>query len=246
MGFGLRRVQKCENLRSVATRGGWRLLLHWHGRREMLARWSDRMNTTTPLAEIAEVLQTTESNALARMSALEIGPACGRCHGSGHYSRNYYGQTHCYECNGRMVCAPRNAPEWAAAMESARAVVASGRLALYLEARAIKATVDNASKRALSAWSASGVSKAYKWHNSYPTSPTYTDRDHHIGTVFNGPMVDAHKRVDLACTAFGKLPRGADRDAAAIALAGVLSEALETIHERSAALADWLAANPAT
>lgn len=57
--------------------------------------------------------------------ALGLREACTRCLGSGHYSRNSFGSTTCYRCNGRRESAAKLTRP---VLEQARAKVAAGEL----------------------------------------------------------------------------------------------------------------------
>ncbi len=71
--------------------------------------------------------------------ALGLREACGRCGGSGHYSRNAFGSTTCYGCNGRRERAAKLTRK---VLDAARAKVAAGELeALRAHARARKAAI---------------------------------------------------------------------------------------------------------
>jgi hypothetical protein len=69
--------------------------------------------------------------------ALGLRQACGRCGGSGHYSRNSMGDTRCYDCKGRKE---RAAKLTKAVLEQARVKVEAGDLDACRErARVLKA-----------------------------------------------------------------------------------------------------------
>ena len=69
--------------------------------------------------------------------ALRLRQACGRCLGSGHYSRDSMGDTRCYDCKGRKERASKLTK---AVLEQARVKVEAGELEACRErARALKA-----------------------------------------------------------------------------------------------------------
>lgn len=99
----------------------------------------------------------------ARIAGLRIGRTCGRCAGSGHYSRNYYGSTTCYACNGRTVLAPRTSAQWRSALVTASTMAQDGTLDRYLQELRGRKLRRVAMDRAMAAWTATGVSDRYQW-----------------------------------------------------------------------------------
>lgn len=61
------------------------------------------------------------------MYALGLREICSRCLGSGHYSRNSFGSTVCYKCNGRKAFAAKLTRK---VLDAARAKVEAGDLAV--------------------------------------------------------------------------------------------------------------------
>lgn len=89
------------------------------------------------LAERARQLLRTKDvkTTQARLVNLRIATTCPRCLGSGHYSRNAAGQTHCYQCDGRGTIVPEKLSEWAEVLPRAEEAAANGMVDRYLEAR---------------------------------------------------------------------------------------------------------------
>lgn len=80
----------------------------------------------TATETLATILRTNADNCIRRARALGLTVECGRCHGTGAYSRNAYGSTVCYGCGGHKVVIAADA------VVRAEALVASGAIDAYL------------------------------------------------------------------------------------------------------------------
>jgi hypothetical protein len=87
------------------------------------------MKTTQPSKLETEAMQLFGTAKVESVStilwALGLREACGRCGGSGHYSRNSMGDTRCYDCKGRKERAARLTRK---TLEQARVKVEAGEL----------------------------------------------------------------------------------------------------------------------
>lgn len=144
--------------------------------------------------DLSTILNTTEANAIRRAAGLRILPACGRCGGCGHYSFNQINGTTCFGCNGSGQVAPK-ANQQAEVLTEARAAVADGRLAAYLEYLAAAKRSKQAGKAVMAAWQATGISAQYDWRKA-----TSAGRDRDISAL-NKRMCDAYHRVEKAAMA---------------------------------------------
>lgn len=155
------------------------------------------------LAILAEVLETTEKNVLARAKGLRILPKCGRCHGSGRYSFNG-SHSICYGCNGAGQRAPKPA-ELADIIADAEAAKVDGRFATYMRFLEASRVTKDASAKMMEAWKATGVSALYDWRkatNGTPradgyVNPNFSQRDSDIADI-NAKMCAAYERVTNA------------------------------------------------
>jgi hypothetical protein len=95
-------------------------------------------NPTKLETEAMTLFQVKTADAVRNcLWVLGLRQACGRCGGSGHYSRNSMGDTRCYDCKGRKE---RAAKLTKAVLGQARAKVATGELEACRErARTLKA-----------------------------------------------------------------------------------------------------------
>lgn len=149
--------------------------------------------------EIAAILNTTEANLDARLIGLKIAPVCGRCSGSGSYSFNLTDGSRCYGCNGKGHVAPKTR-DMGDMLIAAEAAVADGRLAAYVQFLSSLKITKAATDKIMSAWTATGISKAYKWMNAAEFSrsgnPEFK-RDADISAI-NRKMSDAYTVVQNA------------------------------------------------
>lgn len=191
------------------------------------------------IAEIAAVLRTvpTEEKVWARMSALRIGATCGRCWGSGHYSRNMYGQTHCYQCSGRTVIKPSKPAQWSAALESAKIAAADGTLDQYIAYRQVLGVAKSAQDTVMAAWSSTGVDGRYSWTEAARASNLAAKgeivsdelREHRRIADLNGEMCNAYRRVTAMADQMTAAKDDATRRERTIALAAEVPIALAII-----------------
>lgn len=177
----------------------------------------------------------------SRLVGLGLGQQCGRCGGSGRYSRNAQGSTTCYGCAGSGYAAQRLTADLLA---QARAAVDAGKLDAYLEKRradsVIYATVRAAADRVLKAWKETGISDLYRWQDAVEGI-----EPHATISKFNARMNDAYRRVenlagDYESAAFAarraknpaeRAEREAALHAAGVRVAAALDEALAEIEQ---------------
>jgi hypothetical protein len=180
-----------------------------------------------------------ERDALRRvnscLAALGCVRSCPRCYGSGHFSRNSYGSTTCYTCDGRGQVVVKIT---AKVVAEAAKVVAAGELDGWRAANRANA----AAKRAIAPimavvdeeWKNGAVHTAHKndgdaWRVLYPSLNDYP--------AFNaaGLINSAHDlAASAACQYRSKGMTGEQRLAA-------VNEALAAIREINAAFAQFIA-----
>jgi hypothetical protein len=164
------------------------------------------MNTMkTPLQQqqfaTALKVQTTEAIKQytiiqARLIQLGFGEYCGRCGGSGHYSFNLRDGTICFGCAGSGWVARKLTAKLLAEITAIGDDKLAAAIEEITERTRLRKAATNAAKRVLDTWSATDVSKAYKWTNAYKSSHTYSERDEYIADTFNKPMHDLYKAVE--------------------------------------------------
>lgn len=119
--------------------------------------------------EAAEILKipnsgdlgVLESKLKSRMAGMRLGETCGRCHGSGHFSRNSLGSTVCYRCSGACVTYPTTPKGWSLVLVAARTSVESGELESYLKFLQGRKVSKTALGTVMKAWEALGLK--YNW-----------------------------------------------------------------------------------
>jgi hypothetical protein len=180
----------------------------------------------TTLAEIANVLKTTEANALNRVVKMKLAVRyCGRCGGSGSYSFNG-SHSRCYDCNGAGYPKPV-ASDFPAILDNARAAAADGRLDTYLRYVEASKIVGTATKTVLNAWAATEVAKVNNGvshmirDEELPNLPELRRR--------NKAMHDAYQTVEALSRKLNS--KAATYQADCIALAEAVTAALATIAE---------------
>lgn len=164
-----------------------------------------------------------------RIVALGHGVVCSRCSGSGHYSFNLVNGTTCFKCHGSGQLPPKLTNKLYAALE---AEVISGKLDAYFtevrERLAAEKAVNNASELVMSAWQASGVSKAYSWQLAAQKIQPHRQ----IADEVNRPMCEAYERVQKATSVVSslqfKLKRASDK-AQSDALKAQINEAIASV-----------------
>jgi hypothetical protein len=112
------------------------------------------------IPELAEILQSTEANALIRLNSLKLTPVCDRCCGSGNYSFNQVDGTICYGCSGSGHRWPK-AKEMPQILELAKQAVERGDLDRYLRVLAARRAAKAGSKRIFAAWGATRVARIF-------------------------------------------------------------------------------------
>lgn len=125
-----------------------------------------KMSEATMIDQIASIFRTSEANAKVRILKLKIGPTCGRCGGSGHYSYNPINGTKCFGCNGHGVTLPKTNAEWFLVKEAAIGAVNDGRHQAYVERLAAQRRCKKGWDRAMDAWkrleALNGYGKAWR------------------------------------------------------------------------------------
>lgn len=173
------------------------------------------------IADIAEILQTTEKNAKARVLGLKIGDVCGRCGGSGQYSHNQMDGSRCYGCDGKGQIFPRNL---AALKTRAKEAALDGRLAVYREQMTANKANKHALDRVMTAWHAVEAVNGYDkiWRDA--SNPEYVDIVRR-----NRICVDAYDRVSMGI--YGTTGSGVrgQKAANAVELQAIVRQALADI-----------------
>lgn len=186
--------------------------------------------------ELATILGSTETTAIARAAGLKILPVCGRCGGSGHYSFNQINGTVCFDCGGCGMVRPKS-NEQAAVLTEAKLCVSDGRLDTYMESLAARKRVKAALKKVMAAWLETGISGAYRWQDA-----TKEGRDMDISKI-NKKMADAHTAVSDAVY---KIPRPTSEGyQAAVTFADQqYALAIEAINQANIEFKEYLEQNP--
>ncbi len=199
----------------------------------------------TELQTLAEILQTTEKNALVRAAKLGIGRVCNRCGGTGRYSFNG-SHSICYGCNGARFVSPK-AADMPRMIEEAEAAVANGKFAIYMRFLEAQKATKGALDRAMEAWTTTQISEAYDWRNASGGTPRASDgwvnpkfnqRDADISEI-NRKMFEAYERVQKAGYAINAQSETYHSDM--IEYAAILEQALKDIAAADIEFKEYLA-----
>lgn len=123
--------------------------------------------------------------------ALGIRRACGRCNGSGHYSRNSMGETRCYDCKGKKEAAAKLTRE---TLDAARAKVEAGELAACRARGAARIAACKAVKAKMAEEHAAAacIADAYMaGDRAVDGNKTWCDREGILSTFVNSPVFRA-------------------------------------------------------
>jgi hypothetical protein len=152
------------------------------------------------LPELAAALQSTEKNALARLTGLKLTPVCDRCGGCGNYSFNQRDGTVCFGCGGSGHRFPK-AKEMPALVQAAQKAAAAGRRADYLAVLKARQVARSGMARVMAAWKATHAARCWAGWASH--SVGYANMPGNAAEVREAShrMYEAYKAVDELVTA---------------------------------------------
>lgn len=116
---------------------------------------------------LATILRTTDKNLDRRILGLRIGPTCGRCGGSGHYSFNQVDGTRCFGCRGIRCILPSGEVEFIATYKRAEAAAKDGTLDAYIARIQAQERCKDGKVRVFAAWKKMDSLNGYgkNWRN---------------------------------------------------------------------------------
>lgn len=183
------------------------------------------------VAELATILETTETNAVRRAELMRLSPVCGRCGGCGQYSFNQVDGTRCYGCGGSGHLVAK-ASELPAVLERAREAAESGELARYVDRVAAAAVAKAGQARLRAARNATAACQCFEGWTSHHLRDEEMPGNIAAIRAASRASYDASLKAEAAISAWQYPAKGttpAERLELAVAARTAIEEALEVI-----------------